>query len=260
MMDSQIQDLLDEIEMLDLEIKQKQRKAQSLKVQLAKLQKRPESPEQQTLDSNQSSSKALKPKTNPSSLKAFELNQIPHVGLEVSSQTSEENTSSDSLEEHQALKPNNGENPVLRSKKKFYEIFAGPNKGIYDDWSIVGPLIMNKPGLHKSYVSKTEAHEALLAFGDADPASSGLHPRPVLLNKKRQNTNPSVSFAMALSSNKPRQQPIINPTVVKAKQRFSRTTKIRFSTKMPRSLSQWNLLFIVETSMWANPLRKNSVF
>ncbi|PKI50487.1 hypothetical protein CRG98_029121 [Punica granatum] len=72
-------------------------------------------------------------------------------------------------EEEAAKKAAEEEKPVIEKivrnsvkAKKFYAIFNGPMKGIYDDWSKAAPFVTgNKSILHKSYDSMEAAKEAL---------------------------------------------------------------------------------------------------
>ncbi|XP_052620272.1 uncharacterized protein LOC111875855 isoform X2 [Lactuca sativa] len=63
--------------------------------------------------------------------------------------------------EKQTMTPNEEEYPPLQADhkniKKWYVIFNGENKGVYDDWGIPSSYILGKNIIHKSYKMKNEA-------------------------------------------------------------------------------------------------------
>nr|KAJ0220689.1 hypothetical protein LSAT_V11C200054410 [Lactuca sativa] len=65
-------------------------------------------------------------------------------------------------ESQQTMTPNHEEYPPLQTdhKKKWYVIFNGENKGVYDDWGIASSYILGKNIIHKSYRTKNEAETA----------------------------------------------------------------------------------------------------
>ncbi|XP_042753650.1 uncharacterized protein LOC122195670 [Lactuca sativa] len=67
-------------------------------------------------------------------------------------------------ESQQTMTPNHEEYPPLQADhkniKKWYVIFNGENKGVYDDWGIASSYILGKNIIHKSYRTKNEAETA----------------------------------------------------------------------------------------------------
>ncbi|CAI9290488.1 unnamed protein product [Lactuca saligna] len=62
------------------------------------------------------------------------------------------------------MTPNQEAYPPLQADhkniKKWYVIFNGENKGVYDNWGIANSYILGKNVIHKSYKTKTEAKSA----------------------------------------------------------------------------------------------------
>ena len=62
------------------------------------------------------------------------------------------------------MPPNQEEYPLLQADhkniKKWYVIFNGENKGIYDNWGIANSYILWKNVIQKSYKTKNEAEAA----------------------------------------------------------------------------------------------------
>nr|KAJ0199762.1 hypothetical protein LSAT_V11C600334330 [Lactuca sativa] len=127
--------------------------------------------------------------------------------------------------EKQTMTPNQEEYPPLQADhkniKKWYVIFNGENKGVYDDWGIASSYILGKNIIHKSYRTKNEAETAYneaykavikdnvecsktVLLTPQKPISSFTPQKPVSIPRSLNQLNAKISLESILSTKKKR--------------------------------------------------------
>ncbi|CAI9281977.1 unnamed protein product [Lactuca saligna] len=121
----------------------------------------------------------------------------------------------------QPITPSPEEYPPLQAEhkniKKWYVIFNGENKGIYDDWGIANSYILVKNVIHKSYKTKSEAEAAYneaykavikdnvecsktVLLTPQKPISNFTPQKPVSIPKSLNQLNAKITFEAILST------------------------------------------------------------